>query len=125
LRLDERDTIGCVFEAIAHSRKYLDQRDERHVNHCQVETNLKLLRVETARVHAFERLDARVLPYPPRELIVTYINCPDERGSVLQQAIGEAAGRSAYVNTRFAFGADVEFSERLFQLETSATDIAQ
>ncbi len=57
---------------------------------------------EVARVDALAHFDARVCAQPPVDLVVADIDGDDAPRAVLQEAVGEAAGRGAHVETRQA-----------------------
>ena len=80
-----------------HRGQHLGQRDERHVDHHQVGRIRQLARLELARVAPLDHRDARVLPQPPAQLAVSYVQRGDAGGAALQQAVGESARRGADV----------------------------
>jgi hypothetical protein len=68
----------------------------------------------------FAHLDARVLPDLPRELPVPDVERDDARRAALQQAVGEAAGRSADVEADFARRFDLKVVERRRELRKAS-----
>src|SRR5581483_10917660 len=124
LRLDERNDRRAIDKARGERRKYLCQRDEGYIYGCQIEEGRELKGVKVAGVLAFDDDDARILAQLPRQLIVTHINGPHTRRAVLQQTIGEAAGRSADIDADAVARIDMKLAERRFKLQAAATDVA-
>ncbi len=79
---------------------------------------------KVACVAAFHDHDARVLAELPGQLAAADVDGEDAGGSVLEEAVGEAAGGRAEVDGGEAGGVDVESLESVFQLVTAAADEA-
>ena len=78
-----------------------------------------------AGVDPFVHDHARIVAQPPVELAGSHVDGMDARGAGLQQAIGEAAGGGAEIRHDQAGDIDAEMSQRGFQLDAAAADVAQ
>ena len=97
LRLDQGQQLPARRQAVGDPRQDLGQRDEREVGGGHVRPERKGARLEPAGVEALEHGDALVLAKAPVELAVADVEGDHVLGAVLQQAVGEAAGRGAGV----------------------------
>jgi len=78
-----------------------------------------------ARVDTFEHDNAGVLSQTPHNLIVTHVNRPNARGSVLKQAVCETSGRGSNIETVLTARIDFEFAQRRLKLQTATPRIAK
>src|SRR5262249_43631046 len=69
----------------------------------QIESIVEILRRQVTRIHVFTDLDSGFLTKLPIQLAMPDVKRNNARGSALQQAIGEPAGRGANVKTDFSF----------------------
>src|SRR5579864_3214651 len=93
------------------------------VAHGQIEPHWKILGSKISRVHAFADHHAWVVAQLPIELAVANVDRPHARRAALEQAIGEAAGGGADVETSAALHVDGPVIERRRQLVTAAADV--
>src|SRR5579863_8219029 len=96
--------------------------NEAGVAHGQVEPHWKILGSKISRVHAFADHHAWVVAQLPIELAVANVDRPHARCAALEQAIGEAAGGGADVETNAALDVDGPMIESRRQLVTAAAD---
>ena len=66
---------------------------------------------------------AIVLTQRPIELGATHVHRNNGRSSALEQAIGKAAGRAAYVQAGKARGIDTKRIERTLELKAAASNV--
>ena len=78
-----------------------------------------------ARIDLLDRRHPLVFAQARMQLAVAHVDADDVRRTVLQQAIGEAAGRLAHVEAVLARRVDAGGTQRAFQLEPAARDIAR
>ena len=78
---------------------------------------------ERAGVNLFHDNDARIIAQFPGELAATDIDRVDLGGAMLQEAIGESAGRGSKIERDVVLYVDSEFFEGVLQLESAAADI--
>ena|SRR5215831_8602222 len=76
-----------------------------------------------ARVDAFTDSNSRIVSKLPVELARADIESVDARGSMLKEAIREAARGCADVKAHHAAGIDGPVRKRRLQLETAAADV--
>jgi len=120
LRLDERQAVPALGGRVQQGRQHLRQRDEGDVGDDQLGPVGQLVRRQLARVPAFDHGHARVVAEPPLQLAVRDVDSDDVCSAVLEQAVGETAGRGARVQTAAAGGVEPEPAERVLELLTSA-----
>ena len=104
------------------------QRDEGNVADDQVETAGRQGVAEVggpqrAAVDPFERGDRRVGAHLRVQLVVADIDPDDMAGAVLQQAVGEAAGRLADIETDLADRVDAGRRQRTGELVAAARHV--
>ena len=74
-------------------------------------------------IELFHHDDARIVAEFPGELPVTDIDRIDLRRAMLEQAIGESAGRGSEIEGDFVLCVDGEFFQGVFEFESAAADI--
>lgn len=77
---------------------------------------------EVAAIEFFPGDDAGILAQFPGELVRADIEGVDAEGAALEEAIGEAAGRSADIDGDFVLGIDGEGVQGGFEFEAAAAD---
>ena len=80
---------------------------------------------EEAGVAALAEADARVVAKGGGDLAVAGVDGEDVGGTVLEHAVGEAAGRGADVEAGLAHEVDLPVFEGGFELEAAAADVAE
>lgn len=122
LGLEEGDDRGARWDAGCDGRQDFFEGDEREVGDDEVDG--RQVR-QVAGVDAFEEGDAEVLAKAVVELGLSDVDGDDVDGSVLEEAVGEPARRCSDVEAGEAGGVDGEGGEGGFELEASATDVAE
>ena len=122
LRLDQRQQLAPGRHAGRERRQHLGERDERDVGGHQAGLERQLGGVEVAGVAALDHLDPRVVAQAPVELAAGDVERDHPRRAALEQAVGEAAGRSADVEAVAARRVDAERVERVRELDPAARD---
>ena len=84
LGLNENNHPAAVHEQRWQDRDYLGYRDERYIDHDQVEKRIKIINFQASGIRFFPYLDARVFTQLPNELIGPRIDSHDPFGSTLQ-----------------------------------------
>ena len=129
LRLDQRHDPPAIPQQPHRWRQDQSQRNERAINHRQIEwlrrgTQLAQLRQgQVTRVHLFERFDARILPDLPGQLPVPNIDCHNTRRPMLKQTIGKSTRTRAEINGPQPGGIHREVFKGMLELVTAATDV--
>ena len=107
-----------------HGREHLGQRDERDIDHDQLGSVRERRREAASRAFLpLEHRHARIGAQPKLQLAVGDIERDDVRGSALEQAIGEPAGRGADVKRARARDRDAEGIERVGELDPAPRDV--
>lgn len=124
LRLHKNNELGSGPSGFDDSRKNLCDRNERDVDGDQIDWLADVFWAHVAGI-ALDSVHAWVSEQLPIELIDGHVDGVDSCGAVLQEAIGETAGRAAYIEADFSGGRDLEIVERAFELQTRAAGIAK
>jgi len=90
LRLDEDEKAGAGLCHGYCGRDYLPDRDERNINHHNVDAFGKVFNPQFARI-PLDWNNARILAQLPVKLFDVYVDGVDTFGALLEQAIREAA----------------------------------
>src|SRR5439155_10064421 len=123
LRLEQCDQPAVRSDQLQHLRDHDRERDERHINHRQGGRLRQFGRVERTDIAPLQVDHSRVLAQRPGKLAVTHIYGKDLSCAVLEQAIGESAGRSANIESDGTSNVEVEGAQRRLQLLSAAAYI--
>src|SRR6185437_6846101 len=119
LRLNKNDPVALGSK---QRRQRLDQQrygNKTHIAGDEIHRLANLLKAKISGVYALMQDDARIRTQLPIDLARSGIYRMHARGSVLEQAIGETAGRGADVHTHPPGDGNCEFRERRFQFQAS------
>jgi len=122
LRLDQRDDLAARDQPARHRRQDEAQRDERHIDRRQPNRLGEF--AQGSGVLAFHEHHPRIVPQPPVQLPVADIDRINPVGAVLQQAVGESAGRGPDVGAHPSGRLQPELLEGRLQLLTTPGDEA-
>ena len=117
--------LAILADAAGDCSEHLRDRDERDVNRREVGREGQLVGTEVARVAALDHLDPRVVAQAPVELARGDVERDDALRAVLQQAVGEPAGRGADVEAAEPADIDSEHIERVLELDAAAGDVGR
>ncbi len=106
---------------LCEGRNDKPERNEGAIDRKEIRRFGELFRSCAAYIGAFHNDDPRVLPYLPGHLPIPNVNGVDLCGAVLEQAVGEPAGRGAYVNRDTARGSAWESLECGFEFFPAST----
>jgi RNA polymerase sigma-70 factor, ECF subfamily len=126
LRLDEDDGFERLQSHGGDDRRQ-DERggDERHIHGEESDSRRQIAGDQVAGVGALHKRDARVAAEAFGDLAIAGIDGEHAGGSVLQHAVGEAAGGGSYVEAETAGEVDLPVTQCGFELESAAADIAE
>ena len=126
LRLDERHEVTALPYPLPGDRQDESERDERQVHdHDAVGLVGKLYVVDLPRVELLQILDARIIAQLGVKLSRADVDARHAHDATLQQAVGEAAGRRAHVESMQAFDGNLEMVERAFDFFAAAGNEAR
>src|SRR5712692_6759224 len=108
-----------------HRRQNQGCGNEGNIHDDQVHDFANLLLSEVTGVSLLQQSDALILTEAKIDLPIARVHRNDAGCPVLQQAVGEPAGRGADIQTDFAANLDMPMLESLFQLEAATTDVLQ
>ena len=121
LGLNERDDTAAVREGADDWRQNQAQRDEGDIARREGGDERQVLGLHEAGVEALAPPDARIVLELLVELVVADIDGGHARRPVLEEAVGEAARRSADVEAVEPFHREAEVDEGPFELLAAAT----
>src|SRR6266851_6915352 len=125
LRFDEDEKAGAGFCRCYCGRNYLPDRDERNINHHDVDAFGKVFNPQFTRI-PLDGNNARILPQLPVKLFHVYVDSVDARCAVLQQAIRETAVRSADIQANARRWLNRKVFQRAFEFcSTAAGELLQ
>ena len=123
LGLYERAERTRRLQARQHGVDDIRDAGKRDITYSQVDgTGIAKLR-QLRHVCALMQRHAIVLTQRPIELGATHVHRNNGRSSALEQAIGKAAGRAAYVQAGKARGIDTKRIERTLELKAAASNV--
>ncbi len=122
LRLDQDQIFRGGSGRGHHGGEHLGRGDKRNIQSHQVRGLGNLSGAKISGVF-LELNYARVLLHAPGHLLGRHVDRIDAARTMLQQAVGEAAGGGADIEASFARGVDAEILERAFQLESGAAGV--
>ena len=123
LRLDQAKHLSRRLQQLLDRRQHDPQRDERHIDHREVERFAEILRRHIADVRPLHYNDARVRADLPRQLPIAHIDGKYLTRPLLEQTIGKSARRRAGVAAHIARRVNAEVAQRLFELQSAAAHI--
>ena len=115
LRLYQRNKISALAQYITDSGIEQRLRDKRHIHNNDIDSTDITAR-KPACVAALHNADPRVCTQLRSELISAGIHRVNTRGTALEQHLGKASGRRAYVGCDSAASVDFECIKRAEQL---------
>jgi len=121
LRLDKDEKAGAGLCHGYCGRDYLPDRDERNINHHDVDAFGKVFNPQFARI-PLDWNNAGILAQLPVELFDVYVEGVDTFGALLEQAICEAAVRSADIEANAPRGLNRKVFQRAFKFRPAAAD---
>ena len=124
LRLYQRNKISALAQYITDSGIEQRLRDKRHIHNNDINSTDITAR-KPACVAALHNTDPRVCTQLRSELISAGIHRVNTRGTALEQHLGKASGRRAYVGCDSATSVDFECIKRAEQLVCTSSDIVQ
>ena len=123
LWLDEADDLTILGDQSLHHRQHELQADEADIDGHEACLLPDILRLHIADVCLLHADHARVVPELPVELTVADIDGENLDRTVLQHAVGEAAGAGTDIEADLAFTGDAELADRLLELEPATGDV--
>lgn len=119
LGLDENDEVARGGELFGEDRKERCRGNERQVGNHDIEG---IVGVDGADVGVLKRSDPVIYTKTFVELVRADVDGNDMTGSLLQQTVGEAAGRRASIEGATAIDAHPERFESAFEFLAAAAD---
>ncbi len=99
LRLDKADGLSPLSQQGGKYRENESQRNKREIRNRNIQRTGEMFGPQMTRVCALHDRNAFVLSQTPVELTVPHVDGPDVTRAMLEQTVGEAAGRGADINT--------------------------
>src|SRR5699024_8903927 len=124
LRLDQTDTDSLRRADLIRHRENMFERDKGYIHAKKLDFFRQIFRFDIADVGAFHIHDPGIGAQSPGKLSVADVYGIHCGSAVLEHAVGKAAGGSADIHTDFSVGTHGKHFHGLFQLESSAADIA-
>ncbi len=122
LRLNEDDKVSTGFAACNGARKNLGHGDEGNVGDDEGDRLGKIAGRKIAGIFLDEE-NTRIFAQFPSNLIRIDVHGVDTRGALLEQAISEAAGGGAHIETNSSQRADAKIFQCALQLKTTPAGI--
>ena len=114
LRLDQTDNAAAIPKEGLHRSQNFGQRDEGHINGCEINGFRNLFRRHIADIRLFHADHTAVIPQFPGQLSMAHIYCIYLYRAVLQHAVGETAGGRSHIHTDLAVQQKPEAAHGLF-----------
>ena len=125
LRLDEADDLTILGDQGLHHRQHELQADKADIDGHEPCLLSDILRLHIADVRLLHADHTRIVSELPVELAVADIDGEDPDRTVLQHAVGEAAGAGTDIEADLTFTGDAELADRLLELQTATGDVRQ
>jgi hypothetical protein len=125
LRLDERYDPSALSQQRNDRRQDFGRRDERDIDGNEIELLFKLGRRKVSRINPFANFHARIAAQTPVDLIVSNVKGDYFAGAVLQETVGETAGRSPDIEADQTCYLKREFAQRGLEFQAATADEAR